>query len=471
MKIAPYASKHPQKVSTLPAGYSHYNKTVFGTNSATGNEGYDVLSHHNDKEKRLSVMSQPYDMLDHSKSARTSVHSLHLSPHVSPRVSPRTSPSNSRKSSYSSLNAFGDAITEEVDEPPLDGGGDYGKLNHNNRPPELPSKRISSQGAPFESEYGKLDHNHSHPSELPPKRAVQENEYGKLNYSNQHATLEPHSEYGRLNHSNRTPELPQTKPIIRENAYGELDHSNQHETTLESEGEYGKLNHTSQTNELPQKTVVQENVYGKLDHSNQHEAMPEPQSEYGKLHHVDRPPELLPKRKTVQESEYGKLDHSKRYVRTPEPHGEHGKPSYTNTNYQNQGENFSPDAQQSEYGKLSHKPQITDRRKQLQEHSSNSGKEEVLSSPQTNDLPLGYATFKTEHGYSISSSISSYSSDVDDDKDDLVPNDEKYSQLNLTSVDNGDSKLAESKHTPAAADSQPRTSYAPTKPKPKPRNI
>ena len=538
MKIAPYASKHQQKGSTLPAGGSHYNKTGFKANTTTKDESYDVLSHHNDREKKLSVMSQPYDMLDHSDSNRNSVASLHLSP----RVSPRTSPSNSRKSSYSSLNAFGDIIIEDQPDD-----REYGKLNHNNRPPGLPPKKISSnrlsQGAPFESsteqsEYGKLDHSGSHHSVLPPKRTAQENEYGKLNYHE--VTLEPHSEYGRLDHANRTPELPETKPI-NENQYGKLDHSNQHEVTLESQSEYGKLNHTSRTNELPRRTVVQENVYGKLDHSNQHEAILEPQSEYGKLDRVGRPPELPPKRKTVQESEYGKLDHSKRYVRTPEPHGdytnttpernilqenmygklahsshndaveapgslqqseysrldhsgliderkeEHRQPNQRDTSviqqniYQNQEGNFSPDAQQSEYGKLSHKPQLTHRKKYLP--PSNFGKEEVLSSPQTTDIPVGYSTFSRDHGYSISSSISSYTSDVEDqladgsDKDVSVPNDEnntEYSRLNLVSVDNGGSsisKLATSKQTPSAADSQPSTSHAPVKPKPKPRNI
>ena len=482
-------------------------------------------------------------MLDHLDGNRNSVTSVHLSPHVSPRVSPRTSPSNSRKSSYSSLNAFGDTISEEVHELPLD-DGEYGKLEHNNRPPVLPPKKISnsrlSQGAPFESlpqesEYGKLDHSRSsQPPVLPPKRTVQENEYGKLDYYNQReVVLEPNSEYGRLDHASRTPEVPQT---VHENEYGKLSHSNQYVDPPESQSEYGKLNHTSRINEPPRRAEVEENAYGKLDHSNQHVITLEPQSEYGKLDHVSRPPELPPKRRSVQESEYGKLDHSNRYVRSPEPLGEHHKPNYTNTtsernvlqenvygklahsshhdvveasgdlqeseysrldhsrehrqsnqrdtaifqhnNYQNQEENFSSDAQQSEYGRLSHhKPQLTRRTKHLPEHSSNSEKEEVLSSPQTTDIPEGYSTFNRDHGaYSISSSVS----DVDDqmvdrdDKDVSVLNDEndtEYSQLNLV-ITNSDSSVATSYQTLTAANSsQPSTSHSPVKPKPKPRNI
>ena len=548
MKIAPYASKHQQKVSTLPAGHSRYNQTEFWTNSSAKDESYDLLSHHTDKEKKLSVVSQPYDMLDHADSNRNSVCSLHLSP----RVSPRTSPSNSRKSSYNSLNAFGDTISEEVYVLTPD-DGEYGKLEHNNRPPGLPPKKTSnarlSQGGLLESstqqsEYGKLVHSRSSlPSVLHPKRSVQENEYGKLDYYNQHeVTLQPDSEYGRLDHANRMPEVPQT---IHENEYGKLDRSNRYVETPESQSEYGKLNHTSRTNELPLRTVVEENVYGKLDRSNQHEASLEPQSEYGKLDHVGRPPELPPKRKSVQESEYGKLDHSKRYVTTPEPLGEHRKLNYSNTtpernvlqenvygklahsshhnaveapgdleeneysrldhggliderkgehrqsnqrdtailqqnNYQNQGEDFSPDAQQSEYGRLSrHKPQVTRRTKHLPEHSSNSGKEEVLSSSQTTDIPVGYSTFKRDHGYSISSSINSYSSDVEDqvvdrsDKDISVPNDENNTEYsNLVNVTNSDSSMATSNQTLTAVNSsQPSTSYSTVKPKPKPRNI
>ena len=398
-------------------------------------------------------------MLDQSDSKHNSV-ALHLSPHVSPR----TSPSGSRKSSYNSLNAFGSVIDNAYSLPPdqID-GGDYSKLDHHSRPPELPPKTDSSTEP---SQYGKLDHSHNRSSILSPAVTTsQENQYGKLN------------------------------------------HSKQPETILESQGQYGKLNNTSRTSELPQGAIVvqQENEYGKLNHSDQHAASPEPQSEYGKLVH-NRPPELPPKRKTSQESEYGKLDHSKQFTRSPEPHD---KPNYTNTtsesavqektyghlnrhdvvetpvdmqqsnygqldhtgftnkgkekqiqqntptiqqyNYQNQGSNFSPEAQ---YDKVPHKPPIA-RRKSKQ--PSNSGK---VSNLQTSEVPAGYATFKREHGYSIGSSVSSYNSDVEDQlvDNDVTSNDDTgYSQLNPIILNN--------------TDTPPSTYDSPVKPKPKPRYI
>ena len=487
-------------MSTLPASHV-YNKTEF--RSTTSDSSYNVLRHHSDTGNKLGVTSQPYDMLDSSESKRSSVSSVHLSTHASPR----TSPSGNRKSSYDSLHKFGDSISEEVyedfslDQP--DGGG-YGKLDHANRPPEIPSKKTSSeygrlsQAMPFDpsaqqSEYGKLDHG-SRPPALPVKRnVIQENEYGKLD------------------HTGRTPEVPQRKPIVQENEYGKLDHSRQHETAQEPENQYGKLEHADHPPDLPpRRTIMQENEYGKLEHSKRYVRTPEPQ--------VNVAPDL-PQRNVVQENEYGKLEHSKQYVRTPEPqinvapdlpqrnsvqeneygkleHSSHGdtfgvtsssqqseyssimpegKGNYKQSsqqdvsimqqnNYQNQGESFLS-AQQSE---SRHKPQIP-QRKSLQEHPSHSGKAENTFNLQPGDIPSGYATFKREHGYSISSSVT-YDSDQDDqpadqsDKQSGSDGDtEYYSQLSLI-TDNANSSIQ-------ALNIQPNPSYSPRKPQPKPRNF
>lgn len=489
-----------QRVSTLPASHV-YNKTEF--HSTTSDPGYNVLRHHSDTGSKLAVASQPYDMLDSTESNRSSIGPLHPSAHISPR----TSPSSSRKSSYSSLHTFGDSITQEVyedfsmDQPD---GGDYGKLDHAHRPPEIPMKKASSeygrlsQTVPFEpstqqSEYGKLDHG-NRPPVLPQKRnVVQENEYG------------------RLDHTGRIPELPQRKPVVQENEYGRLDHASGYRTAH------------------PQKrAIVQDNEYGRLDYSKRQETK-EPENKYGNLDHDGHPPELPPRRTIMQGSEYGKLEHSARYVRTPEPRSniapdlpqrnmvqesEYGRLAYPShsdplevpsssqeseysqlnhsgllpegkgnnmqssqqnalimqqqNNYQNQGENFLS-AQQSS---SKHKPQIPQRKNLPQEHSSHSESAEVSSNLQAGEIPSGYATFKREHGYSISSSVA-YNSDQDDQLADQsakyssVPGSdsdtEYYSRLNLI-TDDASSSIQ-------ALKIQPNPSYAGAKPQPKPRNI
>ena len=493
MKIAPYASKHPQRGSTLPANPPPYDKTQFGTTSTTSDGSYNVLSHPAVND-RLSVVSQPYDILGQSGSKHNSV-ALHLSP----RVSPHVSPSGSRKSSYSSLNTLGSVVDDEYLLPPdgEDYGKDYGKLDHTSRPPELSPKTNSS---PEPSQYGKLDHSRNRSSILPPVvTTTEDNQYGKLNHSKQPKTvLESQGQYGKLNHSSRTPEIPQGTKV----------------PTVQQENEYGKLNHASRMPELPQGAIVQqENEYGRLNHSNQHAVSPEPQSEYGKLVHGGRPPELPPKRRTSQETEYGKLDCSKQYTRSPEPHN---RPNHTNTmpesavqenmygklahinhhevvetpinmqqsnygqldhtgfaskgkakqiqpnqqdssvvqqhNYQNQDGNFSSEAQ---YDKVTHKPPIAHRKFQ---QPSNSGK---VSNPPMSDVPAGYATFKREHRYSISSSVSSYSSDVEDQ---LVNNEEK--RFVVPNDDTGYSQL-----DPITVNTLQSTYDVSVKPKPKPRNI
>ena len=489
-------------MSTLPASHV-YNKTEF--RSTNIDSGYNVLRHHSDTGSKLAVTSQPYDMLDSSESNhsnRSSVSSMHLSS----RVSPRPSPPASQKSSYDSLHTFGNSISEEVyedfslDQPD---GGSYGKLDHANRPPEIPSRQISSeygrlsQAAPFDpstqqSEYGKLDHSNRPPA-LPLKRnAVQE------------------SEYGKLDHTGRTPELPQRKPIVQENEYGKLDHSTQHETAQEPENQYGKLEHGDHPPDLPpRRTTVQENEYGKLEHSSRYVRTPEPQ--------VNVAPHL-PQRNVMQENEYGKLEHTNRYVKTPEPqvnvapnlpqrnvvqeneygrleHSSHsdtfgitsssqqqseyssiipeGKGSYKKSiqqgasimqqnNYQNKGENFLS-AQQSA---SKCKPQVP-QRKTLREHPSHS--EKAVFNLQTGDIPSGYATFKREHGYSISSSTTCDSdqddqpADRNDKHSDSDGDAEYYSRLNLITDDTNSSIQA--------LNIQPNPSYSPRKPQPKPRNI
>lgn len=502
------ASSQQSKVSTLPAGHLRYDAPV--VRSIPQTETYDVLSHHTDMRKNLSsVMSQPYDVLDHTDSKHISTASLHLSPHVSPR----TSPSTSRQSSYSSLHAIGDTINEEVYETPLDqtDAGHYGKLDHTSHSPEVPSRKISN-------EYGKLNQ----PTVYGP--STQQSEYDRLDHTSRPPALPPKrttiqvSEYGKLDHTGRAPELPQGGPIVQENEYGKLDHSMQHETSQEPQNEYGKLEHSSRVPGLLQRgPIVQENEYGKLDHSVQYKTALESQDEYSNLGRVSHPPEMPPKRATIQENEYGKLHHSRQHARTSEPQSECGKPDYSNTvpelpqrnvlqeneyshldhtshvpegkenhekqfsqqdtsiaqqiDHHSQGGNFSA-SQQTEYGKLSHKPQIPHRKNHPQVHPSHSV---PTSTPQTKELPPGYETFKRLHGDSISSSISSYNSDMDDqitDKGFLISdNDTEYSQLNPIAVDNVDPSIEKQTSQQVPATAQPNTSDAPTKPKPKPRNF
>lgn len=452
-----------------------------------------MLQHHADKEKKLSVVSQPYDVLDHSNSNRNSVASLHLSPRVSPHTSPRTSPSSSRKSSYTSLQ---NSITEE-NEPSLDqtDGGNYGKLVHTNRSPQQPPKQISSergrssQGMPYESstqesEYGKLDHT-SHLSSLHPKRnTVQENEYGKLNHSSQpyerpqRSTTVQENQYGKLNYaSNYPPEVPQRRATVQENEYGKLEHSTQHETALEPQNVYSKLDHAGRPPELPPKrTTIQENMYGKLEHSNQYVSTPGPSA--------DTPPDL-PQRNVMQENEYGRLTHfshqdaevsgamqQSEYGRLD--HSERHKQSGQQDAFviqQNKRKAFST----TQLDKPSHKPQVPQRKSH--DHSSHFGKVEDEADLQTGGIPTGYSTFKIEHGYSISSSVTSYDNDQDDESADgsdkcfSVPsnnNDTKYSQLTRMT----DDVNLSAKSIQAVKLTTPNPLYMQSeKPKPKPRNV
>ena len=474
---------------TLPANHA-YDKANF--HFKTDTPSYNVLQHHADKEKKLSVVSQPYDVLDHSDSNRNSLASLHLSPHVSPRTSPRTSPSSSRKSSYASLQS---SITEE-NEPSLDqtDSGDYGKLVHTNRSPQQPPKKISSehgrlsQRMPYEpstqeSEYGKLDHTSHLPSLHPKRNTIQENEYGKLNHTTQpyerpqRSTTVQENQYGKLNYaSNYPPEVSQRRATVQENEYGKLEHSTQHETTLEPQNVYSKLDHAGRPPELPPKrTTIQENMYGKLEHSNQYVSTPGPSA--------DTPPDL-PQRNVMQENEYGRLvhfSHRDAEVSGVMQQSEYGRLDHSEKHkqssqqdalviQQNKRKAFST----TQLDKPSHKPQVPQRKSH--DHSSRFGKVEDEADLQTGGIPTGYSTFKREHGYSISSSVTSYDSDQDDksangsDKCFSVPgnnNDTEYSQLTHVTDDvNLSAKSIQAvKQTPNPLYMQSE------KPKPKPRNV
>jgi len=491
------ARDYKPKVSTLPAASSLYDKLEHGHMNDDA-AGYNVLSHHTVEGKK-SLISLPYDQLDHLESNRNSVASLHLSPHVSPR----TSPPGSRKSSYSLLHGVRDKITEEGNEPeeiyelPLDPSdtGDYGKLDHtSHRPPKLPPKNVSTpqseygrlnHGTSYEpsteqNQYGKLDHTNC-PPELPQRRAV-ENDYGRPNHPKQHEVMtEPDSEYSKLNHhTNHPPKLPQRRTIVQENEYGRLDHSKQQKTTLDPLGEYIKLGQTTQPPALPPKrTTIQENEYSKLDHSKQYKMTSEPQSEYGKLDHTNRAPKL-PQRNSLQEDEYETCCHNALETSSTSESNEYSHLDLTGqqdtsiiqqSNHQNQAEV----AQQSEYGKLNHKPQISHRKSLQQEHSGKT------KSSETDSIPPGYETFKRVHGASISSSVSSCNSELDDQLDrsnklfsvSNDDNDAEYSQLDpiADNVDPTLTRFLTNDQTPVTANAQPNTSHASEKPKPKPRNI
>ena len=354
---------------------------------------------------------------------------------------------------------------------------EYGKLDHASHTPELPQRRIDFQ----ENEYGKLDHA-GHMPELPQRISSQENEYGKLQNSPYETPVGlQQNEYGRFDHDGHVPKLAPQRNVSPQE-YELLVHSSQQSNNQDNE--YGRLDHTGHTPELPRKgVIVQDGEYGKLKRSFQPDTSSSNQqnnrhSEYHKL-------QLGTESSAADQSEYSRLD---QVNQSGQQQYSQSKPSsQSSAVYQNEPgrwaetQGSSGDQHYSVPRKLhlasNSVPSSAPYQGQISESAGETNysqlrKVKEFSTPQKDNVPSGYETFKREHGTSVSSAISSYSSDPEDNTDGMQSEvtqsgDGEYSMLSPIVSDGVDKFLVGQSNS---ASHVKQKTHAKQKPIPKPRH-